>query len=290
MWEGDSFIIAFPTVLDALQFASAAQVALLHLDWPRALLQHPVCAEIRAVKADAAVTKRKAQALLALASPTQSPTHSKVGRVPSFDRSTRKGGQGLGPSSQQSVGERGAVQLILAGSDSMPRTSAHGSGQPLADASSSYGDANETGECELLGTCESPKLTQSDKQSSRTKSTRDFVGRLSRMTGGERNSFDVVRQSLSGQQGGGLGAAAYTVSELLKMKWRSVGSGKQGSQTALAFRGLRVRMGFHAGVQDESDIVFNKASGRYVYTGERAKCHAWRLNTYILAWKFCTLH
>ncbi|KAJ9525046.1 hypothetical protein QJQ45_017401 [Haematococcus lacustris] len=44
VWEGDSFVIAFPHPAPALRFAAAVQQALLLLDWPSALLATPPAA------------------------------------------------------------------------------------------------------------------------------------------------------------------------------------------------------------------------------------------------------
>ncbi|KAF5830914.1 hypothetical protein DUNSADRAFT_13846 [Dunaliella salina] len=41
--EGDAFVLAFHTVADALVFAAAVQVELLHAKWPAQLLELEVC-------------------------------------------------------------------------------------------------------------------------------------------------------------------------------------------------------------------------------------------------------
>lgn len=47
-------------------------------------------------------------------------------------------------------------------------------------------------------------------------------------------------------------------------------SGTEKVDTALAFRGLRVRMGLHAGLTDADSWSINQATGRWCASGERS--------------------
>eukprot|EP01062_Namystynia_karyoxenos_P004160 TRINITY_DN11473_c0_g1_i1.p1 TRINITY_DN11473_c0_g1~~TRINITY_DN11473_c0_g1_i1.p1 ORF type:complete len:768 (+),score=216.11 TRINITY_DN11473_c0_g1_i1:77-2305(+) len=40
---GDAFMVAFQDIMDALRFAQRAQLALVEVDWPKDLLDHPIC-------------------------------------------------------------------------------------------------------------------------------------------------------------------------------------------------------------------------------------------------------
>ncbi len=50
LWEGDSFILAFPCPVSAIEFCMAAQQELLHLAWPTALLQSPSGCEVWCIR------------------------------------------------------------------------------------------------------------------------------------------------------------------------------------------------------------------------------------------------
>lgn len=45
--QGDSFVIAFASVLAAVNFCTETQYDLLHLQWPNRVLQLPSCRPVR---------------------------------------------------------------------------------------------------------------------------------------------------------------------------------------------------------------------------------------------------
>ncbi len=46
VWEGDSFVVAFASAIEALNFSLEVQKVLLHLEWPATLLAHERAEEV----------------------------------------------------------------------------------------------------------------------------------------------------------------------------------------------------------------------------------------------------
>jgi hypothetical protein len=77
--------------------------------------------------------------------------------------------------------------------------------------------------------------------------------------------------------GKGESAPVWDYRKTWQATWLRCGAHK--ADSILAFRGLRVRLGIHAGVTDESCITFNAVMQRYHYTGEPCSSHACHAQT-----------
>lgn len=268
VWEGDSFTIAFPTVLSAVTFATAVQQAMLRLDWPTALLKHAFAAEKRAVKLKTKSAPRRNASTLSLAasdgsfgqqndSPTLLPglpqlALSKFGSSGSF----------IAPVPLKSLQLSHQNSSVTDTSD----------GDTDKGPGSTYGTTLDSPVVRGSGGSQSTTPTGSSAQTPPSRRVR-FGGEpkkerrasiLSLVASGDSKTLMSRPSGLTEPD------KQWSVIEVLQSQWQEVDAAAQDveGRAVVVYRGLRVRIGMHAGVESESDISHNAASGRYVYTGK----------------------
>ncbi|KXZ53744.1 hypothetical protein GPECTOR_6g661 [Gonium pectorale] len=119
--EGDSFILAFHTAVEAAGFALEIQLVLLQLDWPQELLDHELCAMVRQAPPPAQDSNEGAAPALALSDAQQAGSNVALGAASSGgnpDDMMTTTGTVLGSGAGSAVPTRGPefVDLGTAGS------------------------------------------------------------------------------------------------------------------------------------------------------------------------------
>ncbi|KAG2483423.1 hypothetical protein HYH03_017679 [Edaphochlamys debaryana] len=249
--EGDSFVIAFASPAKAAAFASAAQVALLGCPWPPELLAHPDGAAVIVEPAGRAGSGRAGGVGGSLHGLQLSPVAAARLGLP------------MSPTGASAPSAQGVDAPPKASSASQHLSKPLDCGPPCSD--------------ELLG------------------------GVLPSPTSVDYAAADAVAlQSSSGSEAESEGEAASgpekrvcrTWAAVLAAEWRVVFAGVTNSQTSfsasmsssraapgpdpavrlqpgqvLVFRGLRVRMGIHSGLEGQQGMSYNKMTRTWRYHG-----------------------
>eukprot|EP00798_Chlamydomonas_sp_ICE-L_P017620 gene17620-23958_t len=217
--EGDSFIVAFHTPADALDFAISAQTALLEADWPSALLDSPFGAQVLAY------TAYPANDIPLLASRKQTKTEQLEGSSPS-------GAVALGAN---------AAGLIISG---LGRLRFNG----------------------FTLTLQNSLVVQKTEGGTSSSADTSKLNRISIFTAG---SFGGNREPSSSAS---INLSAPETPTLQSALARTEQSGSEaplesGSNPVFVYRGLRVRMGFHCGVTQATEVAMNPVTNRLAYSG-----------------------
>ncbi len=304
VWEGDSFIIAFAEPLNALEFSMALQKALLGLDWPAQLLEHVNAREVwmrqRRGKGDNnrplaedAISTLAAQVkpasiagrswITARPSSTGNSGASATGfsRPPTFPLQATTSDRGFALVGQTSLGSQMPRISILAEPElapsqqrlNVPHLSVQLEGDDVDDERAhdeELFDADNGPASTINGLHPLDSQWLPDRTSCHSSELAPD-GYTAPMFGGVRPS--MAGTALSGSFTAavndlGLQARMWTMRLAWRQKWAHC-NGNVDSRAVLAHRGLRVRVGFHAGLDSAADLSYNRSSRRHIYTGAR---------------------
>jgi serine/threonine protein kinase/class 3 adenylate cyclase len=226
--EGDAFMVAFARPRDALDWACALQLALVDLDWPEALLDHPAAARVANASSANASDKRipagaKRGAALLYAglrvrigmhtAKVQAQLDARTHRMDYFGRGVNKAARVSGKAHGGQVLLSGECLQALGGEDALGKDSPGGGGISVASL----------GAVHLKGIAEPVDVFQAEPAALRARTFAPIIGGggTSVVQGGTRVDHlgSIVIEGATGSGATGAGAAiaggAFAYSEVL---------------------------------------------------------------------------
>ncbi|KAG1655623.1 hypothetical protein FOA52_008837 [Chlamydomonas sp. UWO 241] len=270
--EGDSFLLAFHTPSDALGFAMQLQTSLLEAAWESELLQHPLCAPLAMGPSAALQETGGSDGRFALLRAAQLLPR---GDEPSFNRPTSSA---PGPSYSGNSARSASwddMRPSLVAPDSHSTLAAAGSAISYMRARNGvYQSVTHTtfpviDEHGLHGHSHSNQYTRKDVRD-KPPSVCELSKARELLQSMHAAATDVKRSSRM-DSSVPLSAApvACTMAEFMQLAWTSEGSPAAvavANSRVMVFKGLRVRIGMHSGVQ-KVDVERSVTSGRVYFGG-----------------------
>ncbi|KAG1669631.1 hypothetical protein FOA52_010791 [Chlamydomonas sp. UWO 241] len=284
--EGDSFLLAFHTPSDALGFALQLQRSLLEAAWEPELLQHPLCAPLAmgpcAALQGAGGGDGRFALLLAsrLLTPGDGPFNRPSAIAPGCLFNFASDGSWdnalalfVPPDSQSTLCAAGsAVQshlMVRTTPDRMPhavaaRSKSATAAAPSLDAASLHGRSRVYASPSAKKAAKMAEPAADTEGMRQLDKARELLQSLHSAASASENAA-----SLDSSVPGGVKVATISMAKFLRLAWTLEGSpadtGVVKSQVTV-FKGLRVRIGMHSGVQN-SDVERNATSGRVYFGG-----------------------
>ncbi|KAG1668809.1 hypothetical protein FOA52_004903 [Chlamydomonas sp. UWO 241] len=282
--EGDSFLLAFHTPCEALAFSMQLQASLLEAAWEPELLQHPLCASMKMGASAALQGAGGSDGRFALLRAAR--LLPNLANLPQGDDTSNSNlcSVDLGPSGNllRSASWGGSTQPQCFPADSYSTlaevglaTSYH-TGVLMSRVSIDHPVANHTtfplDEHGLHGDPRTSNSTVKDNPASTCQMSR--AHELLQSLHASATEFDPTRSywrtgSVNSFTSRGVTPAACTMAEFMRLVWTSEGDLEAATEVdsqVMVFKGLRVRIGMHSGVQDVH-VERNVTSGRVYFGG-----------------------
>ncbi|KAG1659792.1 hypothetical protein FOA52_015893 [Chlamydomonas sp. UWO 241] len=275
--EGDSFLLVFQTPSDALAFAMQLQTSLLEAAWEPQLLQHPICTHMKmwpSAALQSASNNDGRSALLRAAAVLAPGEASAHGLGAFYSPSIVSGDFGTWDDAQtllapsRSPSTLAAASRVVQSHMMVHRRSIDRSATAAALPLDEHGGSN--GLSHIDGFAAEAMMGERDPASTcHLSKARELLKSLHLAVVGGGLSRVGSSASLSSSMPRGDAPATSTMAKCMRLAWTSESSpaaeAAVKSQVTL-FKGLRVRIGMHSGVES-GDVERNITSGRMVVGG-----------------------
>ncbi|KAJ9512484.1 hypothetical protein QJQ45_018777 [Haematococcus lacustris] len=284
--EGDSFLIAFHTAVDALLFAVDLQEELLQCDWPQELLQHAACAPVWVHSAGS-----HTHPLSATSPSTATPNMNRSSSIGSLACAPKPGARSTSHSQLKHDSKKPSGQLHRAALAALAPRLSLGSAHhmvrspgllvannstlsnsmetPLAadDLMSFHGIAIETRPSSGWTRCPRPLHEAAKPRRFSTSNSPNGTSFALAHTPDLEPGLRAEGSELQVAAAASLHASLQCTNVAQQLSSMIDKVDGPGPRHVLLFSGLRVRIGIHSGVPAASDITFNRSSGRMQYSG-----------------------